>query len=165
MATTEVILREKVEGLGAEADVVKVKRGFARNFLLPAGKAYEATRGNLRHIEHLKELRARREAEELEQAEKTAEKLRKLRLNTELSIGQGGKAFGSVTTADVAKLINEKSKLNIDRHQILLDKPIKTLGSFEIPIKIHSTHPASITLRVVAPKKEEEEDDKKASDS
>ena len=65
MATTEVILREKVDGVGAEADVVKVKRGFARNFLLPQGKAFEATKANLRHIEELKKQRAIREAEEL----------------------------------------------------------------------------------------------------
>ena len=158
MAATEVILREKIDGLGAEADVVKVKRGYARNFLLPQGKAYEATKGNLRHIEHLKEMRQRREEEELAQAEKTAEKLRKLRLSTELSIGQGGKAFGSITTSDVANLINEKSRLNIDRHQILLDSPIKTLGTFEIPIKVHATHPASISLRVLAPEKEKDKE-------
>lgn len=163
MATTEVILREKVEGLGSESEIVKVKRGFARNFLLPQGKAYEATKGNLRHIEHLKEVRAAREAEELKEAERIAEKLRKLRLNTTLSIGQGGKAFGSITTSDVAALINEKSKLNIDRHQVQLDKPIKGLGSFTIPIKIHATHPASISLRVLAPEKEEDKD--KAEDA
>lgn len=162
MATTEVILREKVEGLGAESDIVKVKRGFARNFLLPQGKAYEATRGNLRHIEHLKEMRAKREAQELADAERVAEKLRKLRLNTTLSIGQGGKAFGSITTSDVAALINEKSKLNIDRHQVLLDKPIKTLGTYEIGIKIHATLPGKISLRVLAPEKE---DDKKDQDN
>ena len=161
MANTEVILKEKIDGLGSESDIVKVKRGFARNFLLPQGKAYEATRGNLRHIEHLKEVRAKREAEELAEAERVSEKLRKLRLNTTLSIGQGGKAFGSITTSDVAALINEKSKLNIDRHQVLLDKPIKTLGSFEIPIKVHATHPAKISLRVLAPEKEED----KASES
>jgi len=154
MATTEVILREKVEGLGSESEIVKVKRGFARNFLLPQGKAFEATRGNLRHIEHLKEVRAKREAEELVEAQRVAEKLRKLRLNTTLSIGQGGKAFGSITTSDVADLINEKSKLNIDRHQVLLKKPIKSLGSYTIDIKVHATHPATISLRVLAPEKE-----------
>lgn len=163
MATTEVILREKVDGLGAESDIVKVKRGFARNFLLPQGKAYEATKGNLRHIEHLKEVRAKREADELAEAERVATKLKKLRLSIELSIGQGGKAFGSVTTLDIANLIAEKSNLTIDRHQILLDNPIKSLGSYTIPVKVHPTHPAEISLRVVAPEKEEEEE--KESDS
>ncbi|MDF1862207.1 MAG: 50S ribosomal protein L9 [Verrucomicrobiales bacterium] len=150
MATVDVILKEKIEGLGAEADVVKVKRGYARNFLLPQGRAFEATKGNLRHIAQLQENRAKREAEERADAENAATKLKKLRLSTELSIGQGGKAFGSVTTQNIADLINEKSKLEIDRHQIDLDKPIKTTGSFDIPIKLHPDVEASITVRVLA---------------
>ncbi len=155
MATLEVILKEKIDGLGAEADVVKVKRGFARNFLLPQDRAYEATPANLRHLEQLKATRAKREAEELADAENAATKLKKLRLSTELSIGQGGKAFGSITTSDIAELINEKSKLDIDRHQLVLDKPIKTLGSFEIPVKLHPDVDASVTVRVKAPEGEE----------
>ena len=156
MATVDVILKEKIEGLGAEADVVKVKRGFARNFLVPQGRAYEATKGNLRHVEQLKEARARREAEELADAENAATKLKKLRLSTELSIGQGGKAFGSITTSDIADLINEKSKLEIDRHQIDLDKPIKTTGSFDIAIKLHPDVEAGVTVRVLAADDKEE---------
>lgn len=160
MANTEVILREKIEGLGAESDIVKVKRGYARNYLLPQGKAYEATKGNLRHITSLKATRAEREKQELEEAQRVAERLRKLRLNTVLAIGQGGKAFGSITAVDVANLINEKSKLKIDRHQVLLERPIKTHGTFEIPIKVHATLPATISLRVLAPtdKKEDEKE-------
>jgi len=150
MATLDVILKEKIEGLGAEADVVKVKRGYARNFLLPQGRAFEATKGNLRHIEQLQEIRAKREAEELADAENAATKLKKLRLSTELSIGQGGKAFGSVTTQNIVDLIAEKSKLTIDRHQLVLDKPIKTSGSFDIPVKLHPEVEASVTVRVVS---------------
>lgn len=150
MATVEVILKQKIEGLGAEADVVKVKRGFARNFLLPQDRAFEATKANLRHVAKLKEVRAKREAEELAEAENTAAKLKKLRLSIELSLGQGGKAFGSVTTADIAALIADKSKLTIDRHQLVLEAPIKTLGSFEIPVKLHPSIEASVTVRVVA---------------
>lgn len=150
MATVEVILKQKIEGLGAEADVVKVKRGFARNFLLPQDRAYEATKANLRHVNRLKEVRSKREAEELAEAETIAAKLKKLRLSIELSFGQGGKAFGSVTTADIAALIADKSRLTIDRHQLLLESPIKTLGSFEIPVKVHPSVEASVTVRVVA---------------
>lgn len=154
MATVEVILKEKIDGLGAEADVVKVKRGFARNFLLPQDRAYEATPANLRHVEQLKADRAKREAEELADAENAATKLKKLRLSMELSIGQGGKAFGSVTTADIADLINEKSKLGVDRHQLKLSKPIKSLGSYDIPVKLHPDVEASVTVRVKAPESE-----------
>jgi len=160
MATVEVILREKIDNLGAEADVVKVKRGFARNFLLPQGRAYEATKGNLRNIEHLKEMRAKREAEEIIEAEAAATRLKKLRLTMELSIGQGGKAFGSITTSDIAAAINEKSKVTLDRHQLQLDSPIKTIGSYDIPVKLHPEVPASVTVRVVA-----EEDGKSTEES
>ncbi len=158
MATVEVILREKIDNLGSEADVVKVKRGFARNFLLPQGKAYEATKGNLRNIERLKEVRARREAEEIIEAQNSATRLKKLRLTLELSIGQGGKAFGSITTGDIAAAINEKSKVQVDRHQLQLDAPIKTLGSYDIPVKIHAEVPATVTVRVVAEKDESTEE-------
>jgi large subunit ribosomal protein L9 len=154
-----VILKQKIEGLGAEADVVKVKRGFARNFLLPQDRAYEATKANLRHVKHLQELRAQREAEEVADAENAAGKLKKLRLSIELSLGQGGKAFGSVTTADIAALIKEKSKLNIDRHQLQLDSPIKTLGSYEIPVKLHASVEASVTVRVISADGEGKESD------
>ena len=150
MATVEVILKQKIEGLGAEADVVKVKRGFARNFLLPQDRAYEATKANRRHVKHLQELRSKREADEMAEAEVAAGKLKKLRLSIVLSLGQGGKAFGSVTTADIAALINEKSKLNIDRHQLVLDAPIKTLGSYDIPVKLHPSVEASVTVRVIS---------------
>ena len=80
MANVEVILKEQIKGLGAEADVVKVKRGFARNFLVPQGRAFEASAGNLRHLNHLKAARAEREAKELQEAEKIASKLKKLKL-------------------------------------------------------------------------------------
>lgn len=154
MAAVEVILKEKIEGLGAEADVVKVRRGYARNFLVPQGRAYEATKSNLRHVAHLKEVRAKREAQELADAENTAAKLKKLRLSITLSLGQGGKAFGSVTTSDIAALIAEKSRLSIDRHQLLLEAPIKTLGTFEIPVKLHPAVDASVSIRVIAAEEE-----------
>ncbi|MEM7698643.1 MAG: 50S ribosomal protein L9, partial [Verrucomicrobiota bacterium] len=138
-------------------DVVKVRRGYARNFLVPKGLAFEATKGNLRHLEQLKEDRAKREAEELANAENAAAKLRKMRLTTELSIGQGGKAFGSVTSADIVAMIKKKSKLDIDRHQLTLDGPIKTTGSFDIPVKLHPEVSATVNLKVRAEEPEEEE--------
>ncbi|NNE91468.1 MAG: 50S ribosomal protein L9 [Verrucomicrobiales bacterium] len=158
MATVDIILREKVDGLGAEADVVSVKRGFARNCLLPQGKAYEATKGNLRHIEHLQAVRAQREADELADADKLATKLKKMKLTLELSIGESGKAFGSITTSDIVEAINAKSRqINLDRHQLQLDKPIKSTGSFDIPVKLHADVPAQVTVKVVAETKEEDD--------
>lgn len=103
MANAQVILKEKIEGLGAEADVVKVRAGYARNFLVPQGKAYEATRANLRHVEALKSSRARRETEEIAAFQEIATKISKLKPKFTLSTGQGGKAFGSVTNMDIHK--------------------------------------------------------------
>ncbi len=151
MANVEVILKEKIKGLGAEADVVKVKRGFARNFLVPQGKAYEASAGNLRHLNHLKSLRAEREAKELQEAEKIASKLKKLKLKLTLQTGQGGKAFGSITTIDIAKAVADSSaKVELDRHQIQLDKPIKNTGNFEVPVKLHGEVSCFLKLTVTA---------------
>jgi len=151
MATTNVILKEKVDGLGSEADVVSVRRGYARNFLVPQGKAYEATTSNLRHVEALTKARALREADELQTAEKQATKLRKARLTLELAIGEHGKAFGSITTSDIAEAILAKTKIVIDRHAIKLDKPLKTTGSHDIPVKIHPDVDLSISVKVITP--------------
>jgi len=151
MANVQVILKEKIKGLGAEADVVHVKRGFARNFLVPQGKAYEATRGNLRHLANLKAIRAEREGKELQEAEKTASKLKKLKLKLTLQTGQGGKAFGSITTIDIAKAVaDSNAKVELDRHLIQLDKPIKSTGTFEVPVKLHADVNCYLKLTVVA---------------
>ncbi len=150
MAHAQVILKEQIKGLGAEADVVNVKRGFARNFLVPQGKAYEATPGNLRHLNQLKAQRAEREAKEIQEAEKTAAKLKKLKLNLSLQTGQGGKAFGSITTIDIAKAVAESAKIELDRHHIELEKPIKNTGSFEIPVKLHRDVSCFLKLTVTA---------------
>lgn len=157
MANIQVILKEHIKGLGAEADVVGVKRGFARNFLLPQGKAYEATKGNLRQIENLKAVRAEREAKELAESEKIASKLRKLKLKLSLATGQGGKAFGSITTIDIAKAVAESAaKVELDRHQIQLDRPIKNTGSFEVPVKLAHGVECFLKLTVVSAGEETE---------
>jgi len=148
MATTQVILKEQIKGLGAEADVVKVKRGFARNFLLPQGKAYEATKGNLRYTERLKAVRAEREAKEVAEAEKVATKLRKLKLKMTLATGQGGKSFGAITTMDISKAITEQSGLELDRHQIVLERPIKNTGDTEVEIKLGHDIVVNVKLSV-----------------
>ncbi len=150
MATTQVILKEKIKGLGAEADVVKVKRGFARNFLLPQGKAYEASQANLRHTERLKTVRAERETKEHAEIEKIATKLRKLKLKLTLATGQGGKSFGAITTMDIAKGITEQAGVEVDRHQIVLERPIKSTGAFEIEIKLGYEINVTVKLTVTA---------------
>lgn len=149
MASAQVILKEKIEGLGAEADVVKVRAGYARNYLIPQGKAYEASDANLRHLEALKAARAKREADELLSYQEIATKLSKLTPKFDLSTGQGGKAFGSVTSMDIHKELADQG-IEIDRHAIELDKPIKSSGKFDIAIKLHPQVICSLSIKVEA---------------
>ena len=147
MATTEVILRTKITNLGAEADVVKVKSGFARNYLVPQGKAYEATDANKKHLEDLTAARAKRETEELAEAEKVSAKIKKLKPVFTLETGATGKSFGSVTNMDIHKKL-EEAGIDIDRHTIKLDKPIKTTGTHEVDVKLHSEVSCFLRLEV-----------------
>ena len=149
MANAQFILKEKIEGLGAEADVVKVRAGYARNFLVPQGKAYEANRANLRHIEALKTRRARREAEEIAACQELAVKISQLKPKFTLSTGQGGKAFGSVTSMDIHKQL-EADGIVIDRHAIELEKPVKKSGKSEITIRLHPQVITTLTISVDA---------------
>lgn len=148
MANSQVILREKIEGLGSESDVVKVRAGYARNYLVPEGKAYEATRGNLRHIEALKTSRAKREGEEIQEAQALASKIKKFRPKFILEVGQGGKAFGSVTSIDIHKKL-EEGGIVIDRHCIELDKPIKRSGKNEVTVRIHPQVSTTLIVNVI----------------
>lgn len=149
MANAQVILKEKIEGLGLEADVVKVRAGYARNFLIPQGKAYEASRANLRHVEALKVSRARREAAELAVAQDVASRIAKLKPKFTLSTGQGGKAFGSVTSMDIHKEL-EAAGISIDRHAIELEKPVKKSGKTEVLVRVHPHVTATLTITVDA---------------
>ena len=149
MANAQVILREKIEGLGSEADVVKVRAGYARNFLVPQGKAYEASEENLKHVEDLRSARAQREAAELSDAQTLAKKISKLRPKFTLDVGQGGKAFGSVTSIDIHKEL-EAAGIEINRHDIELEKPIKRTGKNEVTIKVHPEVTAILTVNVEA---------------
>ena len=148
MPTTEVILTEKIASLGCEADIVKVKAGYARNFLLPHGKAIEKSAGAVHRINILKAKRAAREAAELNEAQEMARRLNKLKLNFELEAGETGKAFGSVTASDIADKIRVElgGNTEIDRHRIVLPKAIKHSGKHEVEVKLH--HDVSATLVV-----------------
>ena len=149
MANAQVILKEKITGLGAEADVVKVRAGYARNYLIPQGKAYEASRANLRHVEALKTSRARRETEEIATFQVLAAQISKLKPKFTLSTGQGGKAFGSVTSMDIHKHL-EAAGIVIDRHAIELEKPIKKSGKTEITVHLHPQVITTLTISVDA---------------
>jgi len=137
MPSTQIILTENVPGLGAEADVVKVRRGYARNFLLPRGKAYEVTPASMRQLDDLKKKRGEREARELNDAEELTRRIGKLKVTFTLATGESGKAFGSVTAQDIVTRLKNEIGVEIDRHKIVLDHPIKTTGEHEVAIKVH----------------------------
>jgi large subunit ribosomal protein L9 len=156
MAISEVLLTEAVPSLGAEADIVKVRAGYARNFLIPQGKALEVTPAALRRVNHLKAKRAEREARELNEAEAVATKINKLRLSLKLETGETGKAFGSITAADLlGHLSAEISDLTLPKHAIVLDRPLKESGEHQIPVKIHSDVTATLRIEITAAPKTE----------
>jgi len=148
MPTIEVILTEKIASLGAEADVVKVKSGYARNFLVPSGKALEVTPATLRRINQLKAKRAEREAAELNEAEELARRINKLKITITLETGETGKAFGSVTAKDLADKLKAELGVEIDRHRIELERPIKETGDHEVTIKLHHDIVAKLNVTV-----------------
>jgi large subunit ribosomal protein L9 len=137
----EVILRQAVEKLGHTGDVVRVSPGYARNYLLPRGLAYPATPGNLKRLE---QERTRLEAAESERrgaAEGLAARLEEVSLTFSARVGEEGKLFGSVTTADIAQQL-ESQGFHIEKRQIELHEPIKSLGVYRIPVRLHAdVHP------------------------
>ncbi len=156
MATTQVILTTSIRKLGGEGDIVTVRPGFARNFLIPEGHALPVNKFNMRSIETLKKKRAEREAQELGLAQDIAKKIAKLSLSFTLKLGMEDKAFGSVTSHDIQDRLKEEG-FEIDRKQIRIEKPIKTLGKHVIVLNLHSDVQPEITIEVIsdAPAKEE----------
>jgi large subunit ribosomal protein L9 len=154
MAYAEVILTENIPGLGAEADLVKVRRGFARNFLIPRGQALEVTPTSLRRIDHLRAKRAEREARELNTAEELAGRINKLVLTFTLETGEFGKAFGSVTAKDIHdRLLQELGRVDLPKHIVSLDRAIKESGEQEIEVKLHHDVVAKLRIKVSTPKR------------
>lgn len=144
----EVILRQAVENLGKPGDVVKVSNGYARNFLLPRGVAFEATPGNLKRIAQEK---VRLEAEENQRrdaAQALAAKLEQVSLTFSARVGEEGKLFGSVTPADIVHQL-EQQGFQIEKRQIDLHEPLKTLGVFRVPVRLHAEVKPEIKVWVI----------------
>jgi large subunit ribosomal protein L9 len=137
----EIILRQAVESLGKPGDVVKVKSGYARNFLLPRGLAYEATPGNLKRIQQERERLEAAENERRGAAQGIADRLEQVSLTFSARVGEEGKLFGSVTSADIAQQL-EAQGFHVEKRQIDLHEPIKALGVYRIPVRLHAdVHP------------------------
>jgi len=149
MAHTEVLLLKPLENLGAEGDQVKVRAGYARNFLYPQKLAVPLTQANRKHVESLKKRRAEREVKELEGAQELARKLEKVSLAFAVKTGEGGKMFGAITSTDLHKKLEEAGIL-IDKRRIYLHTPVKTLGKHETKIKLHNEITVDISFDVVS---------------
>ena len=144
----DIILQRDLPKLGSPGDIVTVKDGYARNFLIPQGFAVLANRSNLKALEAEQRVAELRKNKDKRIAEKLAKELSKISLTAKVQAGEEDKLFGSVTTQDIADLLKEKG-YEIDRRKILLSEPIKELGAFQIPLKIHSEVDVKIKLWVI----------------
>jgi large subunit ribosomal protein L9 len=151
----EVILKEDVVNLGSKGDVVKVADGYGRNYLLPRKLAMQATESNKAVIEQMKASAARRSASEKAQAEELLARLEPLSLSFTRKSGAEGHLFGSVTSSDIATELAAQG-FEIDRRRIILGEPLKSVGDFKVPVKLHREVTAQVKVTVKAEAAEEE---------
>jgi large subunit ribosomal protein L9 len=148
MAHTQVLLREDIDNLGARGEIVRVKSGYARNYLLPRNLAVEATANNVRQIEGEKAALAKREAKERSSAELQASQLQKLTLKFERKVGEAGVLYGSVTSMDIAHALKDQG-YEIDRRKIVLREPIKRFGNYNVPVRLHRDVTLELPINVL----------------
>ena len=145
----EVILREDVQSLGKAGELVRVKPGYARNFLLPKGLAYEATEGNKKRIAAESRARQARHATERTEAEQLASRLGALTIALVAKAGEGERLFGSITSQDIADAVLAQG-IELDKRKIELEHPIKTLGTHTVPVRLHADVQAELAVTVTA---------------
>jgi len=143
----QIILQEDVEKLGTRGQVVEVKEGYARNFLLPRKLALEASPGNMKRLEKMRAAFAKKSAVEIADAQKLAELLAGVSLELTRKAGENDQMFGSVTSADISEALATKG-FTIDKRKITLAEPIKVLGEYEVPLKLHREVTATVKLAV-----------------
>ncbi len=149
MANHEVLLLKPVDGLGAEGDQVKVRAGYARNYLLPQGMAMPLTQSNRKRVEALKKARALRESKELDGAQALAKQIEKASIAIAVKTGEGGKLFGAVTANDLHEKLTAAG-INLEKRRIHFGQPIKTLGKHEVKIKLHADVSVDLSFDVVS---------------
>ena len=144
----KVILTEEIRGLGTRGDVVTVKDGYARNYLIPKNLAQEATKGNLNAIEHQRHKWALLAQEEKNAAQKQAERVKGVKIQIEKRVGEHGHLFGSVTANEIADALMEKG-IEVDKRRIELASPIKNIGLHDVEVRLHRDVSATIQVEVV----------------
>ena len=149
MATTNVLLREDIDNLGGRGEVVKVRAGYARNYLLPRGLALLATKANVKQVEAIKTALLKKVAVEKETADAQAEQMKDIKLTFERKAGDEGTLFGSVTSMDIAEALQAKG-YEIDRKKINLKEAIKITGEYKVPVKLHREVTLNVPVTVKA---------------
>jgi large subunit ribosomal protein L9 len=148
----KLILTQEVGGLGSAGDIVEVKDGYGRNFLIPRGFAIRWTKGGERTVESIRKARSSREVRDLDHAQEIKARLEGTPVNLPVRAGEGGRLFGAVTVNDIAGAINSAAgeKDAIDKRKIIVGNPIKSLGSHQVTVKVHDDVDATVNLNVVA---------------
>ncbi len=149
MASTTILLREDVEALGGRGEIVKVRAGYARNYLLPQGLATLATKGNVKQIEQEREALLKKAAVEKATAEAQKDQMGVIELAFERKAGEGGTLFGSVTSMDIAQALQDKG-YEVDRRKIVLRDPIKETGEYVVKVKLHREVALEVPVTVTA---------------
>jgi large subunit ribosomal protein L9 len=149
MAHTKVLLREDVDDLGARGEIVRVRAGYARNYLLPRNLAVEATAGNVKGIEAERAALLKKEAKERSTAEAQSQQMTSLVLEFKRKAGEHGALYGSVTSMDIAEALRERG-YEIDRHRIHLREPLKRVGDFAVPVRLHREVTIDLQVKVAS---------------
>ncbi|MFD7439875.1 50S ribosomal protein L9 [Streptomyces sp. NPDC059909] len=146
----KIILTHEVSGLGAAGDVVDVKDGYARNYLVPRGFAIRWTKGGEKDVEQIRRARKIHEIATIEQANEVKAKLEGVKVRLAVRSGDSGRLFGSVTPADIASAIKSAGGPDVDKRRVELGSPIKTLGSHQVSVRLHPEVAANLGVEVVA---------------
>ncbi|MEC8244509.1 MAG: 50S ribosomal protein L9 [Verrucomicrobiota bacterium] len=149
MSTTEILLVEPIENLGSEGDIVKVRPGYARNFLFPRKKALPLNQANKKRLDALKVARAAREADEIQGAQEIGSKLNDVSIAVAVKTGSGGKLFGSVTAQQILEKLDEKG-FKLDKKHLVRFVPVKELGQTEVTCQLHKDVTAKFKVEVVS---------------
>ncbi len=145
----KLILTQEVDGLGAPGDVVEVKDGYGRNYLVPRGLAMKWTRGGEKTVDSIKAARAARAVRDQDHAESIRTKLEAAPVSVQVRAGNGGRLFGAVTTAEIAGAIATAAGEPVDKRTIVVAQPIKTLGAHRVSIRLHDAVSATVDLNVI----------------
>jgi large subunit ribosomal protein L9 len=145
----KLILQQEVSGLGAPGDVVEVKDGYGRNYLIPRGAAIRWTRGAQKQIDSIKRARQAREIRDHDTAEDVRRRLEGLTVNLQVRAGEAGRLFGAVTVADIATAVKAAGGPDVDKRKIEVGNPIKTLGVHQVTVRLHDEVAATVSVNVI----------------